>query len=218
MVLLPPKQRTHPAWVGWYFCAQWFKKFLCQCLSYMVAPCRFSVMHMHLICKAFYLYKFNCASWTTPSHLMNYPKRLPLFPVHPFVSSAEPKCSDFLSFPNAQLKCLIPPPLSKFIGLHGFWGSGCTLRGNGLGKKPSKSETPHLNPSCWHPGKAMDLGQAAPKQLHILLHSSEVILKGTGFPAHPQIGRHQTFGLEIPLMILQCTGSQRHVVLCYLSM
>lgn len=133
MVLLPPKQRTHPAWVGWYFCAQWFKKFLCQCLSYMVAPCRFSVMHMHLICKAFYLYKFNCASWTTPSHLMNYPKRLPLFPVHPFVSSAEPKCSDFLSFPNAQLKCLIPPPLSKFIGLHGFWGSGCTLQQEAMG-------------------------------------------------------------------------------------
>lgn len=34
----------------------------CQCLSYVVASYRFSVVHMHSICKASYPYKFHCAS------------------------------------------------------------------------------------------------------------------------------------------------------------
>lgn len=119
---------------------------------------------------------------------MNFPKDLLFFLFTLLFPHQSSKCSDFLSFLNSHLECLAPPPLSKSIGQLVAWFLGqcmyTSVRGNGLSKSPSKSEAPHLSSNCWHPSKAMDLGQAAPKLLHISLNSSGVILKGSGFSAY----------------------------------
>lgn len=114
---------------------------------------------------------------------MNFPKRPALFPVYPLFPHQSPNAVISFPSPILSLNALYLHLSPNSQGSSSAWFVGqwvyTSARGNGLGKRPSKSETPRLCSSCCHPGK----GQAATKQLNIALHSSEVILKGTGFAA-----------------------------------